>query len=396
MNMVALNKLFSKGGGRPDGPRTPDDPHTHQEKTGPGGHEDGTRRREVAEALGVTTVHQHVRTSQTGTASTVRQHQRKVYDVGVFGKQGRHHEDDKEETLERYTVVASSANEAKALARRLHGIEADDTGYSTDVDHSQTRALEPGEDADESGLLLASHEHDPDKPKLQAPRGNPRDLSYLNKGLTMRFGKSTVKLTFGKSTVKQHPRKNKSGKTSTVKQYTDSRTKQVHGSEGPKHEKTQLGIGVAITKIRGVARHRNGMSGAPFDVVSFDYMDPMPKPKLGEKPPKPGEPRQMVAVLFDEPGHIAVFDAMMLGEGKTAFGDNSWRGDQFEKPLRAAIEKNYKDLFPDKGKDKPTTAFNSAGKQVKVTIPPKETDEERKDAGRALDDDHKRQEANKP
>lgn len=170
-----------------------------------------------------------------------------------------------------------------------------------------------------------------------------------------------VALKFSKSTVKQHPRKSSTGKTSTVQQYTDSRTKQVHGSEGPKHEKTKLGIGVAITKIRGVARHRNGKNGVPFDVVCFDYMDPMPKPKLGEKPAKPGEPRQMVAILFDEPGHIAVFDATMLGEGKTAFGDNSWRGDQFEQPLRTAVEKNYKDLFPDKGKDKKDAKLPDAG-----------------------------------
>lgn len=90
----------------------------------------------------------------------------------------------------------------------------------------------------------------------------------------------------------------------------------------------------AISKVTGVDRHRNGEDGEPFDIVSFQYENP-----------STGDVHQMIGIVFDEPGHVAVFDATMLGEGKTSFGGNSWRGDRFEEALRAAVESHEKDLY---------------------------------------------------
>jgi hypothetical protein len=76
-------------------------------------------------------------------------------------------------------------------------------------------------------------------------------------------------------------------------------------------------------KILGTAHHRNGVAGAPFHVVLFHDSGP--------------EGSLKVAVVFDEPHHCAVLDVDKLAKGDTAFGSNSWRGDQFEEPLRKAI-----------------------------------------------------------
>ncbi len=83
--------------------------------------------------------------------------------------------------------------------------------------------------------------------------------------------------------------------------------------------------------IERVERHRNGMSGAPFHVIAFTFhVD-------GESTPRP-----MVGIVFEAADHVAVFDRALLGAGAIAFGGtddgrNSWRGDSFEEPLRAAI-----------------------------------------------------------
>jgi len=79
-------------------------------------------------------------------------------------------------------------------------------------------------------------------------------------------------------------------------------------------------------KIVSQAHHRNGISGAPFDVCIFDYTDD----KFHWK--------RMVGVLFDDlKDHTAVFDLAKLAIGDITFGSNSWRGDEFEKPLREAL-----------------------------------------------------------
>lgn len=48
---------------------------------------------------------------------------------------------------------------------------------------------------------------------------------------------------------------------------------------------------------------------------------------------------RMLGVVFDEPGSVAVLDVALLSDPEigVAFGANSWRGDQYEAELRAAI-----------------------------------------------------------
>lgn len=71
------------------------------------------------------------------------------------------------------------------------------------------------------------------------------------------------------------------------------------------------------------AHHRNGIGGAPFDVILFEDTRPEGSRKL--------------AILFEQEGHCAVLDVDKLAAGDIAFGSNSWRGDSFEEPLRRAI-----------------------------------------------------------
>jgi len=71
------------------------------------------------------------------------------------------------------------------------------------------------------------------------------------------------------------------------------------------------------------AYHRNG-DGEGFCVVSFDCV-------------VEGSLYPMVAVVFKEPGKVAVFDRQKLGAGVIEFGLNSWKGNDFEKDLRAVI-----------------------------------------------------------
>ena len=76
-------------------------------------------------------------------------------------------------------------------------------------------------------------------------------------------------------------------------------------------------------KIIAIAHHRNGICGAPFDVVLFqDYGS---------------DGSRKVAVLFEEPYHCAVLDVDQLAAGDIAFGSNSWRGDKYEPQLRQAV-----------------------------------------------------------
>jgi hypothetical protein len=75
--------------------------------------------------------------------------------------------------------------------------------------------------------------------------------------------------------------------------------------------------------IIAIAHHRNGICGAPFAVVLFEDGGPEGSRKIG--------------ILFDEPYHCAVLDVAKLAAGDIAFLSNSWRGDQFEPHLRAAL-----------------------------------------------------------
>ena len=77
-------------------------------------------------------------------------------------------------------------------------------------------------------------------------------------------------------------------------------------------------------KIEEIANHRNGVGGAPFYAVTFK-----------------NSKSNMLAIVFEEPGTVAVFDLDLLGEGVIAFTENSWRGDVFEDDLRKAIERHH-------------------------------------------------------
>lgn len=73
--------------------------------------------------------------------------------------------------------------------------------------------------------------------------------------------------------------------------------------------------------VENIVRHRNGICGAPFDVVLF-------------RDPNEG---RMLGVVFEQPYHVAVFNLDKLALGNIAFGVNSWRGDVYEPFLRQAI-----------------------------------------------------------
>ena len=76
-------------------------------------------------------------------------------------------------------------------------------------------------------------------------------------------------------------------------------------------------------KIIAIAHHRNGICGAPLDVVLFEDTGP--------------EGGRKVAILFEGDSFCAVLDVAKLAAGDIEFGSNSWRGDKFEPGLRAAV-----------------------------------------------------------
>ncbi len=75
--------------------------------------------------------------------------------------------------------------------------------------------------------------------------------------------------------------------------------------------------------IIGIAHHRNGVGGTPFDVALFKE--------------RGRDGSRKVAILFEEKGCCAVLDIAMLAAGDIAFGSNSWRGDDYEPHLRDAV-----------------------------------------------------------
>jgi hypothetical protein len=84
--------------------------------------------------------------------------------------------------------------------------------------------------------------------------------------------------------------------------------------------------------ITDTAHHRNGIDGAPFDVVLFKDHGP--------------EGSHKVAILFEERAHCAILDVAKLAAGDIAFGSNSWRGDRFEQSLRKAIRNSSATTSP--------------------------------------------------
>lgn len=77
-----------------------------------------------------------------------------------------------------------------------------------------------------------------------------------------------------------------------------------------------------MKKIINVAHHRNGVSGNPFYVVTF----------------RDGRQKMLGIVFEEQQGTVAVFDSELLSQGVIAFGENSWRGDDYETFLRAAAK----------------------------------------------------------
>jgi hypothetical protein len=81
-------------------------------------------------------------------------------------------------------------------------------------------------------------------------------------------------------------------------------------------------------KIIDIEFHRNGVCGAPFDVVLFQDEGPEDSRKVG--------------IVFEQKGHCAVLAVDMLAAGDIAFGTNSWRGDHYESDLRKEIVKRQR------------------------------------------------------
>jgi hypothetical protein len=83
-------------------------------------------------------------------------------------------------------------------------------------------------------------------------------------------------------------------------------------------------------KLRALAYHRNGISGAPFHVAIFEDSEEPNQPKVG--------------IVFDDRNHVAVLDTTKLSNDEITFGENSYRGDVFEPLLRKAIQQTYAEV----------------------------------------------------
>lgn len=79
--------------------------------------------------------------------------------------------------------------------------------------------------------------------------------------------------------------------------------------------------------VEQIERHRNGISGAPFDVILF----------------RDADEGRMLGIVFDAGYHVAVLNLDRLAQGDIAFGSNSWRGDRYEPALRRLITTHRKE-----------------------------------------------------
>lgn len=79
-------------------------------------------------------------------------------------------------------------------------------------------------------------------------------------------------------------------------------------------------------RVLAAAHHRNGVCGEPFDVAIVDD----------------GESKKVV-ILFGEKNTCAVLDIKMLAEGNIRFGENSWRGDQYDEAVRTKVRRKIND-----------------------------------------------------
>lgn len=88
-------------------------------------------------------------------------------------------------------------------------------------------------------------------------------------------------------------------------------------------------------KVIKVAHHRNGVAGNAFGVVLFRDDDKTDK----------------VGIVFDvneennspweRSGNVAVLGVQLLADGCIEFGENSWRGDQYETFLRTTCQRHW-------------------------------------------------------
>ena len=81
-------------------------------------------------------------------------------------------------------------------------------------------------------------------------------------------------------------------------------------------------------KILAVAHHRNGVCGAPFDVAIVHD----------------GETKKVV-ILFEEKYVCAVLDIDMLSQDNIRFGENSWRGDQYDGAFREKVKRKIAEMY---------------------------------------------------
>lgn len=77
-------------------------------------------------------------------------------------------------------------------------------------------------------------------------------------------------------------------------------------------------------KVLKQAGHRNGVAGEPFKVAIIKDVDGSKK----------------LVVMFEQSTYTAVFDLALLAEEVIEFGENSWRGDEYEGKLRETLYAN--------------------------------------------------------
>lgn len=106
---------------------------------------------------------------------------------------------------------------------------------------------------------------------------------------------------------------------------------------------------MAKRKIINVASHRNGVSGVPFSVVHFRDEDRS----------------EMYGIVFsdDSDCFVAVFDKKLLAAGVIAFGQNSYRGDDYADFLRDAA-KQYTDKLCAAEDSKAIARVMAGGSQI--------------------------------
>ncbi len=106
-------------------------------------------------------------------------------------------------------------------------------------------------------------------------------------------------------------------------------------------EKNRCIDGVGKITIKDIDYHRNGIGGCGFHVITFTQKD--------------GHRNQnMMAVLFDTDdfGYCSVFDTDLLGQGNIQFGQNSWRGDNYEREMRKVIAEERDDFYAEHYKER--------------------------------------------